>query len=289
MVDRTSNDLKVIDVSDPSTPNLVETLGVGDFPLSVYVIGRYAYVADGASDDLKVIDVSDPSAPSLAGSLDIGGNPSSVHVSGRYAYVVDRASNDLKVIDVSGAEVTSLVAHSLEAGNLQVRDDMIAQGQLQVTGGLNVGAGGIFSDGDVGVGGDVTITGDLTISGSCSGCASDRDLKQNIQPLDNALDRISQMRGVAYDWRNDVREAKYYPGPQIGVLGQDVEAVFPELVGTDSRGYKFVRYQKLVAPLIEAVKELAAQKDAEIAQLKTENEAIKQILRLDYPQAELCR
>ncbi len=48
---------------------------------------------------------------------------------------------------------------------------------------------------------------------------------------------------------------------------------FPELVGTDSRGYRFVRYQKLVAPLIEAVKELSGQserKDAEIMRLKAQ-------------------
>ena len=56
---------------------------------------------------------------------------------------------------------------------------------------------------------------------------------------------------------------------------ENVEAVFPELVGSDSRGYKFGRYQKLVAPLIEAVKELAAQKDAEIMQLKADNEAME--------------
>jgi len=126
----------------------------------------------------------------------------------------------------------------------------------------------------------VTITGDLTIAGSCTGCASDMNLKQNIQPLENALDRINQLRGVTYDWRDDVREARYYPGPQIGVLGQDVEAIFPELVGTDSRGYKFVRYQKLVTPLIEAVKELAAQKDAEIMQLKADNKAMERRLEV---------
>ncbi len=226
------------------------------------------------SNDLKVIDVSDPSAPSLSGSLGMGTSPNSVYVSGRYAYVVDDGSNDLKVIDVSGAEVTPLVAHSLEAGSLQVRNDMIAQGQVQVTGGLNVGAGGIFSDGDVGVDGDVTIGGDLTIVGSCTGCSSDINLKQNIQPLDDTLDKITRLRGVAYDWRDDVREARHSPGPQIGVLAQDVEAVFPELVGTDSRGYKFVRYQKLVAPLIEAVKELKGQNDT----LKAENVAIERRL-----------
>ncbi len=104
------------------------------------------------------------------------------------------------------------------------------------------------------------------------------------------------MSGVAYDWRDDVREAKYYPGPQIGLLGQDVEEIFPELVGTDSRGYKYVHYQKLVAPLIEAVKELKAQnealrldRDVEVAELKAQNQVIKALVCLDHPQVTLCQ
>ena len=104
-----------------------------------------------------------PGDPVSTGSLGSGGGPTSVYVSGRYAYVVDTNSDDLKVIDISGAEVTSLIAHSLEAGNLQVRNDMIAQGQLQVSGGLNVGAGGIFSDGDVGIDGSLQIVGTVAI------------------------------------------------------------------------------------------------------------------------------
>ena len=79
---------------------------------------------------------------------------------------VDSGSDDLKVIDVSGAEVPSLVAHSLEAGNLQVRNDMIAQGQLQVTGGINVGAGGLFSDGNVGISGTLAIANDVAPTSS---------------------------------------------------------------------------------------------------------------------------
>ncbi len=89
-----------------------------------------------------------------------------MYVSGRYAYVIDNISNDLKVIDISGAEVTSLIAHSLEAGNLQVRNDMIAQGQLQVTGGLNVGTGGLFSDGNVGISGTLAIANDIAPTSS---------------------------------------------------------------------------------------------------------------------------
>ncbi|MBL4658846.1 MAG: tail fiber domain-containing protein [Alcanivoracaceae bacterium] len=121
----------------------------------------------------------------------------------------------------------------------------------------------------VGVAGDVRITGDLIVGGSCTGCSSDMKLKQNIHLLNSALSKIEHLRGVSYDWRDNVRESKVYAGPQIGVLAQDVEAVFPELVGTDSRGYKFVRYQKLVAPLIEAVKELSLQNAKQEAEIKT--------------------
>ncbi|MCK5022248.1 MAG: tail fiber domain-containing protein, partial [Candidatus Pacebacteria bacterium] len=151
VVDTISDDLKIIDVSDPSSPSLSGSLSIGASPRDVYVSGKYAYVVDSGSDDLKIIDISNPSLPTLAGSLGIGGSPYSVYVSGRYAYVIDTDSDDLKVIDISGMETTSMIAHSLEAGNLQVRNDIIAQGQLQVTGGITAGSGGIYSTGPVGV------------------------------------------------------------------------------------------------------------------------------------------
>lgn len=147
-------------------PMVVGSLGIGQQPVSVYVSGRYAYVVDVTSDDLKTIDISDPSAPSVAGILGRDTSPSSVYVTGRYAYVIDSASNDLKVIDVSGAEISSLMAHSLEAGNLQVRNDFTAQGRLQVTGGINVGAGGLFTDGNVGVSGTLAIANDIAPTSS---------------------------------------------------------------------------------------------------------------------------
>jgi len=147
VVDTASDDLKVVDVSNPASPSTVGTLAIGTFPRSVYVSGRYAYVVNQTSNDLRVIDVSNPASPSTVGTLALGGAPVSLYVSGRYAYVVDQTSDDLKVIDISGIETTSLIAHSLEAGNLQVRNDIIAQGQLQVTGGVNIGSGGLYSQG----------------------------------------------------------------------------------------------------------------------------------------------
>ena len=173
VIDFETDDLKVIDVSDPGLPAQVGSLSIGFSPQSVFVSGRYAYVTDSGSDDLKVIDVSDPSMPILAGSLYLGGLtntvPSSVFVSGRYAYVVDFGLDDLKVIDVSGAEVTALMGHSLEAGNLQVRNDVSVQGQLRVASGVNVGPGGLFSDGNIGLSGTLAIANDIAPSSSPAG------------------------------------------------------------------------------------------------------------------------
>jgi len=155
IVDSDTEDLKVVDISDSSEASQIGSISIGGYPESIFVSGRYTYVVDSDTNDLKVIDVSDPGVPYIMGDLDIGGNPTSVFVSGRYAYVVDSDTDDLRIIDIGGAEVTSLIAHSLEAGNMQVQNDIIAQGQLQVTGGVNIGTGGLFSDGDIGINGSI--------------------------------------------------------------------------------------------------------------------------------------
>ena len=81
-------------------------------------------------------------------------------------------------------------------------------------------------------------------------------------------ERISQLRGVAWQWRGDApSQAKQQPA--IGVIAQDVERVFPELVVTDAQGRKRVNYVGLIAPLIEAVKELDTRLQAVERRLET--------------------
>jgi len=107
----------------------------------------------------------------------------------------------------------------------------------------------------------LTIHGDLVVTGSCSGCSSDLQLKEEISPIAGALDKIERLRGVSFEWKPGTPESTIWPGRQYGVVAQEVELVFPELVGVDSEGTRFVRYHRLVAPLIEAVKELKAEND----------------------------
>jgi hypothetical protein len=86
------------------------------------------------------------------------------------------------------------------------------------------------------------------------GCASDMNLKKNIVNLDGALDNMDHIRGVYHDWI-DENQSK---DRQIGVIAQEVQAVYPELVTKGENGYLSVNYPKLTAVLIQAVKELKA-------------------------------
>ncbi len=97
--------------------------------------------------------------------------------------------------------------------------------------------------------------------------ASDARWKENVETITNPLDRVTQLRGVSYDWIDKSRGE----GRQLGVVAQEVEKIFPEVVHTDSQGYKSVEYSKLVAPLIEAVKALRAENE----RLASENQDLK--------------
>lgn len=99
----------------------------------------------------------------------------------------------------------------------------------------------------------VNATGDITAFAS-----SDERLKDNIQTIPNAVEKVQQIKGVSFDWNGNQTN---HSGHDIGVIAQDIEKVLPEIVATRDDGYKAVRYEKLVALLIEAVKEQQLQID----------------------------
>jgi hypothetical protein len=100
----------------------------------------------------------------------------------------------------------------------------------------------------------------VTTSG---GSTSDATLKKDVQQLENALAKICAVRGVSFEFIEQPLSTSDC-GTQIGVIAQEIEAQFPEIVVTHENGTKAVRYDRLVAPLIEAIKELTAR----VAQLE---------------------
>ena len=97
---------------------------------------------------------------------------------------------------------------------------------------------------------------------------SDQRLKQHIRPLTGALASVLALRGVRYQWNAlGVRRGGTAGAEQVGVLAQEVEKIFPELVTTNADGYKAVNYAQLAPVLIEALKEQQAQLEGLKAQV----------------------
>ena len=107
--------------------------------------------------------------------------------------------------------------------------------------------------------GALTVTGAITATGEVTAYYSDLRLKTNIVPIADALDKVEAISGVTFDPNEDALALGIDDRHQMGVIAQEVEAVAPELVCDSAfKGYKTVRYDKLTALLIEAVKELSA-------------------------------
>jgi hypothetical protein len=100
--------------------------------------------------------------------------------------------------------------------------------------------------------------------------SSDERLKENKEIIQDSLNKLSSISGYEFDWipREGIHENE---GRDIGVIAQEIERIFPQLVQTRDNGYKAVKYEKLVPVLIEAIKELKSEIDI----LKIENADIR--------------
>ncbi|MBX2986388.1 MAG: tail fiber domain-containing protein [Bdellovibrionaceae bacterium] len=107
--------------------------------------------------------------------------------------------------------------------------------------------------------GDVKASGCVMAGGSNLGgtCVSDRRYKEHIEELpDGVADRLARITPKHYDWRRAEFPEKNFPAErQLGVIAQDVQAQFPELVETDEKGFLRVMYSSLMTYLLKAFSE----------------------------------
>lgn len=129
----------------------------------------------------------------------------------------------------------------------------------------------------VGITGDVTVLGRVTAAAvygaryiyDLSADVSDRRLKKDLQPITDALGKLASLTGYKFT-RKDTGKVKY------GVMSDDVEKVFPELVVSIDNEYQGVDYMGLIGPLVAAVNELKAQNEAMKAEIETLKKALPQ-------------
>ena len=109
--------------------------------------------------------------------------------------------------------------------------------------------GGVVFSGGVGIVKTLNVGEDVVAFAS-----SDERYKDNVTPIENPNEKLKQIGGYTFDW-NDKHEV-FKGQHDVGVIAQEIEKVLPEIVETRESGYKAVKYEKIVALLIESNKEL---------------------------------
>ena len=180
--------------------------------------------------------VSDTEIEINATTIDVNGN---LDVSG--TIVGAGALTCATSITVGSAALTEAELEKLDGitnGTVSASKAVVVDSNKDITGFRN-----ISNTGTITTGGAITASGDIT-------AFSDERLKSDIETIDNALDKVMNMRGVSY-----TKQAE----KGVGVIAQEIEKVLPEVV-TDGE-YKSVAYGNIVGVLIEAIKEQQKQID----------------------------
>ena len=169
---------------------------------------------------------------------------------GTFVYQIFESSS---TIITSGSNVFGNDANDIQ----QITGSLTQSGSMDVVGQISASGVGLFSGLGVGTAASSSVGAILATNDIVAFASSDERLKENVVLIEGALDKVKAMRGVEFDW---IANLEIHPneGHDLGVIAQEVEAVLPVLVQTRENGYKAVKYDKMVAVLIEAVKELSA-------------------------------
>ena len=153
-------------------------------------------------------------------------------------------------LSTAGGGITSTARSALSAGAGISYNNSTGVITCTIDTPAEVGLGNLSNNGN-NLSGSFTATGNIT-------AYSDERLKENVQTIEGALDKVSQMRGVTYNYKSELNDGQR----GTGVIAQEMQQVMPEVV--EEGQYLSVAYGNLVGVLIEAVKEL----QAEIKELK---------------------
>ena len=103
--------------------------------------------------------------------------------------------------------------------------------------------------------GALTVTGAVTATGDITAFfTSDKRHKNNIKTIPNALEKVSKLNGVTWEWNDDVNEVTKST-PKTGLIAQEVQEVLPEVVKTRDDGFLALDYSKMMGLMVEAIKE----------------------------------
>jgi hypothetical protein len=140
---------------------------------------------------------------------------------------------------------------------------------------------------------ELDVYGNLRTAADVIAYASDGRLKTNVKVIENAISKVQAIRGVEYDWLENIYEDYGFKPTkmhEVGVIAQEVELVLPEVVLTapfngaykDKHGidpnFLTVKYDKMVPLLIEAIKEQQTQIESQKSEIDVLKDLVQQLI-----------
>jgi len=274
-------------------PNILTAFGAVCVPAANFAVGAFSPTTErpAALSFISTLELGS-SVSQFLSRVDVPGQPqmttmsANLHIAGTNNLVMDSTG----AIQMAGGSISDT------AGNLLISDtvamgtnDIISVRNITATG--NVAAPSISALGSMtwtngvnmvpqttasGLPG-VFINNALTVQSEVRAGSfiydSDRRLKRDIAPLADPLAKLLTIKGVSYTMAADGKK-------RVGVIAQDVEAVYPELISENAEGMKGVDYGALVGPLIESIRILDQQNKelrTRVEKLETKQSRSKEI------------
>jgi len=173
----------------------------------------------------------------------------------------DSADGDLSII-AGKANAETIIQTGNGSGTATTR--------LQIGEQVSKDASNTSSQAGIKVTGDIYATADISADGDvAASLSSDIRLKENVTPIKDALDKVNQLSGNTFKWK----DCATYNGDDIGVIAQEVQGVIPSAVKERYDGYLKVDYSRIVPLLLESIKELS--KKVEILESKAHTHGIQ--------------
>jgi hypothetical protein len=267
------NNLKInatsIEMVGPGTTNGIQYTGPLSLTSSGSVINNFDYIGPF---NLSTTGITN--AMKYGGDVILSGN---LRIKSGYNLFIENPtitqvnvstviSDDLRIVNQgTGPGLVVNQIDSLENDIACFQDDTInvftigTKGNTTINGGLKIGYApnlefnnplfNMSRNATLDISGDCAINKNLYLTGNVISY-SDRMIKTNITPIQNCLDKIEQIVGYKYE-RTDLTDNKLH----IGLIAQEIEEVFPELV-TESNNIKGINYQGFIAILLNCIKEL---------------------------------
>jgi hypothetical protein len=213
----------------PSSPSAGDTILIadgGNWATNNLIIARNGNTIEGAAEDF-VLDI-----PGIRVDLVYSGTTWEIYAFTGPAELAPQSGNTGKFLTTNGTVTSWATVDTSQTPSL----------------GVGTPASGVE--------GEIRATNQITAYFS-----SDARLKENIKNIQDPLNKINMLNGVTYDWKDSYisthggEDGYFVRKHDIGLIAQEVEQVLPEIVAENSEGYKSIKYDRVVALLVEVAKE----------------------------------